>query len=135
MLDVAEWSTQQWGLVSTWHPALERTGGSDWCADGGPSDRLAARTDEISCHVEGGVRLAHPSGGQSGGSVHNRNLTLQAAGERDVTLWVEDTTELDYSARPSMTGLLAQELTVAEFWRQVARLGGHQGRRSDGPPD
>lgn len=25
-------------------------------------------------------------------------------------------------------------MTVAEFWKQVARLGGHQGRKADGPP-
>jgi hypothetical protein len=28
----------------------------------------------------------------------------------------------------------AQNLTVLQFWREVARLGGHQGRRRDGPP-
>jgi hypothetical protein len=33
-----------------------------------------------------------------------------------------------------LVGQVAPEMTVAEFWRQVARLGGHQGRRSDGPP-
>lgn len=27
-----------------------------------------------------------------------------------------------------------QTLTAAQFWAQVARLGGHQGRRGDGPP-
>lgn len=28
----------------------------------------------------------------------------------------------------------AQTLTAAQFWQQVARLGGYQGRRGDGPP-
>ena len=28
----------------------------------------------------------------------------------------------------------AEQLTLAEFWRAVAKLGGHQGRRRDGPP-
>jgi hypothetical protein len=27
-----------------------------------------------------------------------------------------------------------QTLTAEQFWQQVARLGGHQGRRHDGPP-
>ena len=27
-----------------------------------------------------------------------------------------------------------QTLTAEQFWQQVARLGGHQGRRQDGPP-
>lgn len=27
-----------------------------------------------------------------------------------------------------------QALTIGQFWQSVARLGGHQGRRSDGPP-
>jgi hypothetical protein len=27
-----------------------------------------------------------------------------------------------------------QTLTVEQFWRHVSRLGGHQGRRRDGPP-
>jgi Transposase DNA-binding/Transposase Tn5 dimerisation domain len=30
--------------------------------------------------------------------------------------------------------LIAATLTIADFWRVVARLGGHQGRRRDGPP-
>ncbi len=30
--------------------------------------------------------------------------------------------------------LNAQRLTVAQFWQGVSRLGGHQGRRRDGPP-
>lgn len=29
---------------------------------------------------------------------------------------------------------VAREPTLAEFWQAVARLGGHQGRKSDGPP-
>ena len=29
---------------------------------------------------------------------------------------------------------LKPDISVAEFWMQVARLGGHQGRRGDGPP-
>jgi hypothetical protein len=33
-----------------------------------------------------------------------------------------------------LAAMAAADLTVAEFWRQVARLGGHQGRRRDGPP-
>lgn len=28
----------------------------------------------------------------------------------------------------------AETMTIGEFWQLVARLGGHQGRRSDGPP-
>lgn len=28
----------------------------------------------------------------------------------------------------------AEAMTVSEFWRSMAQLGGHQGRRSDGPP-
>ena len=28
----------------------------------------------------------------------------------------------------------AQAMTIGEFWRLVAAMGGHQGRRSDGPP-
>src|SRR5512133_3290658 len=52
---------------------------------------------------------------------------------------------LDVSAQevvdPLLVELLARRqnndpggMTISEFWRGVARMGGHQGRRSDGPP-
>jgi hypothetical protein len=106
MLDAAKWSTQQWGAVALGDQRLNRRAveiGALMAAH--PAASLPEQMKSPAVLKAAYALLNHPGVSLADLTAPTRTQTLQAAGEREVTLWVEDTTELDYSAHPSMTGL------------------------------
>jgi len=135
MLDAAEWSTQQWGAVDLGDQRLNRRAvqiGALMAAR--PAASLPEQMKSPAVLKAAYGLLNHPGVSLAELTAPTRALTLAAAGERDVTLLVEDTTELDFSAHPAMTGLgpigdgrgrgllLHSTLAVAPDRRQVLGL-------------
>jgi hypothetical protein len=105
-LSADEWADQQWGQVDLGDERLNRravTIGTRMAAN--PEESLPKQMQSPS-ELEGAYRLLNnPHVDLTALLKPHCQQTLTAAGEHPVVLWVEDTTELDYTGHPSKTGL------------------------------
>lgn len=106
MLSASEWAAQQWAQVDLGDARLTRRAveiGSRMAAH--PEASLPEQMGEPSALKAAYGLLNHPGVSLEALTAEHRRQTLQAAGLIPLVLLVEDTTELDYTAHPSKTGL------------------------------
>ena len=105
-LSAKEWADQQWGQVDLGDERLNRravTMGTRMATN--PEESLPKQMQSPS-ELEGAYRLLNnPHVNLTALLKLHCQQTMTAAGEHPVVLWVEDTTELDYTGHPSKTGL------------------------------
>jgi len=106
MLSASEWAAQQWAQVDLGDARLTRRAveiGSRMAAH--PESSLPEQMGDPNVLKAAYGLLNHPGISLEALTAEHRRQTLQAAGLTPLVLWVEDTTELDYTAHPSTTGL------------------------------
>jgi len=105
-LSAEEWADQQWGQVDLGDERLNRrvvTIGTRMATN--PEDSLPKQMQSPS-ELEGAYRLLNnPRVNLTALLKPHCQQSMADAGEHPVVLWVEDTTELDYTSHPSKTGL------------------------------